>query len=140
MAIKRFTLVMGLVFIALALSGLIPGLSTQPRANDPFLNVPWGYGRALGLFPVNVLHSLVHLVFGVWGVLAANDALSSRGYCRASAVIFFVLTVFGLIPGLSTFFGLVPLFGHDVWLHAAITAATGYFGYVWSEQGRPRTI
>jgi hypothetical protein len=35
----------------------------------------------------------------------------------------------GLIPGLSTLFGLVPLFGHDVWLHALTAIIAAWFGY-----------
>jgi hypothetical protein len=44
-------------------------------------------------------------------------------------VVYAVLTVAGLIPGLNTLFGLVPLFGHDIWLHALITIAAAYFGF-----------
>lgn len=39
------------------------------------------------------------------------------------------LAVMGLIPGLDTLFGLVPIFGHDVWLHAVTAAAAVYFGW-----------
>ena len=35
----------------------------------------------------------------------------------------------GLIPVLNTTFGLVPLFGHDVWLHAGTAALAAYFGF-----------
>ena len=35
----------------------------------------------------------------------------------------------GLIPGLNTVFGLIPLHGHDVWLHLILAAAAGYFGW-----------
>jgi hypothetical protein len=34
------------------------------------------------------------------------------------AVVYGILTVMGLIPALDTTFGLIPLYGHDVWLHA----------------------
>lgn len=36
----------------------------------------------------------------------------------------------GLIPGLDTTFGLVPLFGNDVWLHILLAAPAAYFGFV----------
>jgi len=32
--------------------------------------------------------------------------------------------------GLRTTFGLVPLYGHDVWLHAVLAAVAAYFGFV----------
>jgi hypothetical protein len=45
------------------------------------------------------------------------------------AVLYGGLAVMGLIPGLNTLFGLVPLFGHDVWLHAGTAAIAAYFGF-----------
>ena len=35
----------------------------------------------------------------------------------------------GLIPVLNMTFGLIPLYGHDVWLHAGIAAMAAYFGF-----------
>ena len=40
-----------------------------------------------------------------------------------------LLTVMGLIPGLNTTFGLIPIHGNDVWLHALIAIAAAYFGF-----------
>jgi hypothetical protein len=37
--------------------------------------------------------------------------------------------VLGLVPGLNTVFGLVPIHGHDVWLHAGTALAAAYFGW-----------
>ena len=45
------------------------------------------------------------------------------------AIAYAALMVFGLIPGLNTLFGLVPLYGHDVWLHAVLAAVAAYFGF-----------
>jgi uncharacterized protein DUF4383 len=44
--------------------------------------------------------------------------------------VYAVLLVMGLIPGLDTVMGLVPLHGNDVWLHAGIAAVAAYFGFV----------
>jgi hypothetical protein len=38
--------------------------------------------------------------------------------------------VAGLVPGLNTMFGLVPLFGNDIWLHALLAGIAAYFGWV----------
>jgi hypothetical protein len=35
----------------------------------------------------------------------------------------------GFIPLLNTTFGLVPLYGHDLWLHAALAIVAAYFGF-----------
>ena len=95
-----------------------------------------GYGYLLGLFPVNVLHNLVHLVIGVLGMLAAGRAYNAVVYSRGLAVFYGLLAVMGLFPVLYTTFGLIPIFGNDVWLHGLTAAAAAYFG--WSASiGRP---
>jgi hypothetical protein len=44
--------------------------------------------------------------------------------------VYAIFAVMGLIPGLDTVFGLVPLHGNDVWLHALLAAGAAYFGFV----------
>jgi hypothetical protein len=91
--------------------------------------VSQGYGLVLGLFPVNVLHNIVHLLFGVLGLAAYANAFPAVSYARIVAVSYAVLALMGLIPGLNTTFGLVPIYGADVALHAVIAAAAAYFGF-----------
>ena len=85
---------------------------------------------ALGLFPVNVLHNLVHLAFGVWGLLAARTVVGSVVYGKGVAIIYGLLTLLGLIPATNTTFDLVPIYGNDVWLHAGLALLAAYFGFV----------
>jgi hypothetical protein len=86
-------------------------------------------GDLLGLFHVNVLHTLVHVLFGAMGLAMARSSDSVRLYARVVAVGYGLLTVMGLVPALSTVFGLIPIRGHDVWLHGAIALASAYFGF-----------
>ena len=130
MSTRTFALVWGVVFLMLATTGFIPGLLQDIHPEDPHLLVDEMYGRALGLFPVNVLHSLVHLVFGIWGVLAYRDWDKAKAYAKAVAVIYGLFVVMGLIPGLNTTFGLVPLHDNDVWLHAVLAIPAAYFGFI----------
>lgn len=136
MNIKQFTMILGVIFLAIGVLGFFPALVSAPHATDPNLAVDSIYGRLLGLFPVNVLHSLIHLAFGAWGLWASQNLTNSRTFCKANAIIYGILAVVGLIPGLNTFFGLVPLFGHDVWLHGLIAVATAYYGWVWEPGAR----
>ena len=129
MNVRNFALIYGIVFLLVAISGFIPGFVTPLEAEHPELAVESGAGRLFGLFPVNVLHNLVHGVFGVWGLLAWRSAPASMTYARAVAIIYAVFAVMGLIPALQTTFGLVPLYGHDVWLHVVLAAVAAYFGW-----------
>lgn len=127
---RTFAMVWGILFLGLAATGLIPGLLHPPAPGHPDLAVDAMHGQALGLFPVNILHTLVHLAFGIWGLVAARRWDSARTYAKATAIIYALFVVMGLIPGLDTTFGLVPLHGNDVWLHILLAVPAAYFGFV----------
>jgi len=127
---RRFALVWGILFLVIAASGLIPGLWQPAGPEHPEMQVDSMYGDALGLFPVNILHSIVHLLFGVWGLMASRNWDSAKTFAKATAIIYAIFVVMGLVPGLNTTFGLVPLFGHDVWLHVLLAVPAAYFGFV----------
>jgi hypothetical protein len=87
----------------------------------------------LGLFPINILHNIVHLAIGLWGVLSYRSYGGARTYARGLVVLYALLAIMGLVPGLNTTFDLIPIFGHDVWLHALTALAAAYFGFVHRE-------
>jgi Domain of unknown function (DUF4383) len=82
MALRRFALILGIVFLIVGLAGFVPGM-TVPHSH-PDVNVTTGLGLELSLFPVNVLHNVVHLLFGVWGLMAARSAAGARAYAVRS--------------------------------------------------------
>jgi hypothetical protein len=137
MTLRAFSILYGVVFLLAGAAGFIPGLS--PDHVHPGLAVTAGSRLAIGLFPVNILHNLVHLAFGVWGLLAARSAMGARAYAKAVAIIYAVLTLLGLFPGANMMFGLVPLYGNDIWLHALLAVVAGYFGFVHREQASGTT-
>jgi len=128
MKTRTFALILGIAFLGAGILGFVPAFLSAPDANPP-LRLETGHGNLLGLFPVNVLHNLVHLIFGVWGVVVWRNFAASRGYCRSVAIIYGVLAIAGFIPVLNTLFGLVPLHGNDIWLHGVIAVVAAYFGY-----------
>lgn len=79
---------------------------------------------------MNVLYNLIYIAFGIWGVLASRGPRAARGYGRSVAVIYGLLTIMGLVPLTSTTFGLVPIYGNDIWLHAVLALVATYFGFV----------
>jgi hypothetical protein len=131
---RYFALIFGIIYALVGLMGFIPGLVQPPAPTDPPLAVDANYGYLLGLFPVNVLHNLFHLVVGVLGVVAFQRFDWARTYCRVFAIVFFLLALMGFFPGLNTTFGLIPLFSHDIWLHVLTTIATAYFGFLAAQE------
>jgi hypothetical protein len=129
MTARNFALIIGIIYVIAGVAGFVPPLMGRVPADAPQVGVTAFYGAVLGLFPANILHHLVHLAIGAWGIAAARSMSGARSFSKALAVIYAVLGVMGLIPGLNTMFGLVPLFGHDVWLHLGTALVAAYFGW-----------
>jgi hypothetical protein len=127
--IQTFARIYGIVFLLVGIGGFIPGV-TQPH-DHPGLAVEAASGMELGLFPVNVLHNLVHILFGAWGLFAAGSLGAARNYARVVAIAYALLTLLGVIPATNTTFGLVPIYGHDIWLHALLAVGAAYFGFAY---------
>lgn len=132
MRVQTFARIYGILFLIVGVGGFIPGV-TQPH-DHPGLAVEAASGMELGLFPVNALHNLVHIIFGAWGLFAARALGTARTYARVVAIAYALLTILGLIPATNTTFGLVPIYGHDVWLHALLAAVAAYFGFAYRER------
>ena len=130
MKIRYFALAFGIVFLLVGIAGFIPAFVTTPLDMPRDLAIEAGHGYLFGLFPVNILHNLVHIAFGIWGLAAYRTLGNARLYARAVAVIYAILAIMGLFPVLNTTFGLIPLHGNDIWLHALLAAIAAYFGFV----------
>ena len=120
--VQRVALIFGVGFLLAAIAGfLVTGLNVM----DPN---PATAPRALGLFPVNVLHNFIHLAFGIWGLVAWRSYGASKTYCQVGGVIYLLLVVLAFVS--PTTFGLVPIGGNDIWLHILLGAPLAYFGFV----------
>lgn len=126
---RSFARVIGIMFLAVGVLGFIPGLKSPPPLSAPHLAVEGGYGLLLGLFPVNWIHNLVHLAVGVIGWSSSRTMVDARKFARGLTLFYSTLALMGVIPALNSLFGLAPLFGHDIWLHAGTAAVAAYFGF-----------
>ncbi len=126
---RSFTLSIGIAFVLAGIGGFIPILTTQADATAPALTLNLNYGYLLGMFPVNFLHNLFHLVAGLAALWAVSDEGLARRYCQIIGVILTLFTIMGSLPALSTALGLMPLFGHDVWLHGLEATVALYLGF-----------
>ena len=73
-------------------------------------------------------HNIVHILIGVWGLMAARSEVNAINFCKIAGVVYLVLGALGFVQ--PDGFGLVPLGGNDVWLHLVLGAVLAYFGFV----------
>jgi len=117
MTAKTFALIIGCVYLALGALGFVPQFVTAADAT-PALRISAFHGYLFGLFPVNFMDNLAYLAIGAWGLAAARSPGGARAYAGAMATLFGALSVLGLMPATRTLFGMMPIHGNDVWLHA----------------------
>ncbi len=116
--LQKTALIVGIVFLLVGVAGFIPGLTT----NIDTMQFAGHMSEAmlLGVFQVSILHNIVHLLFGVVGVVCAMRVAASRWYLIAGGVVYLVLWLYGLIvPGEHTA-NFVPLNDADNWLHLGL--------------------
>jgi hypothetical protein len=122
--------ILGAVFLLAGIAGFVPLLTVPADLTAPYVTIGANYGFVAGLFPVNLVHDIVHLAFGVWGVAASFAAFgASVRYCRFVTWIYALMLLLGLMPITNTLFGIAPVYGHDLWLHAIIVLAAVFGGY-----------
>ncbi len=131
MKTRYFAMVIGIVYLLVGVMGFVPAFRTMDASHTmPNLAVNATNGFLVGLFPINVLHNIVHLLVGVLGVGMASKFATAQAFSRGLAIFYGLLAVMGLIPVLNTTFGLIPIFGADVLLHAVSALVAAYFGFV----------
>jgi len=129
--IQRVATISGVVFIVVAVLGLLVG-------GMPGMKMGAASVMLLGLFPVNMLHNLVHGAFGVWGVIAGRGEKASVTYALGSGVAYLVLGVLGMFT--DSLLGMVPIGGYDVVLHLALAlvlAGCGFWALWFAPQRAP---
>ncbi|WP_433723918.1 DUF4383 domain-containing protein [Nocardia sp. CA-129566] len=119
--IQLAAMTVGAVFLSVGILGFIPGVTTD------FDSMRWAehhsHAQLLGLFTVSVLHNVVHLAFGIAGLLAGVRAATARAYLIGGGGIYLVLWLYGLLIDQTSAANFVPLDTADNWLHFGLGIA-----------------
>ena len=114
-AVQKAALAVGVVFLAVGVLGFIPGITTH-FGSMSFASHMSG-AKLLGLFQVSVLHNIVHLLFGVAGLVLARTFGGARQYLIVGGIIYLVLFLYGLVVGQNSAANFVPVNTADDILH-----------------------
>lgn len=113
--VQKASLAVGAVFLLVGVLGFVPGIT----GNYDQLHFAGHHSEAmlLGLFQVSALHNVVHLLFGVAGIVLAKTASGARSFLLYGGIIYLVLFVYGLVIPQDTAGNFVPVNGADNILH-----------------------
>jgi hypothetical protein len=114
LAVQGAAVLVAAAFLAVGIAGFIPGLTSHLD------QLHWAHGShsaLFGVFEVSVVHNLLHLAFGVAGLLLARTFARARAYLIIGGAIYLGLWVYGLLIDLGGPRNLLPLNNADNWLH-----------------------
>ena len=126
---RAFTLLVGVVYLALGICGMIPPLrGLSPYWTEPPPAVSLGYGFLFSIFAVNVVSVLVFVAIGVGGLVAAFKLRSSRVFERTLFTVSIIFAILGCMPAVSR--GPMPLYGWTDGLFMMTALLSFYFAFV----------
>lgn len=121
---RTVALVLGVVYVIVGVLGFIPDLVTGAAPE----NMPSADGNLLGIFPVNAVHNVVHLVIGAALLYGATGTAAAILVSRVVGIVYIVVGLLG-IP-FPNGFDLLPLGGADILLHLATGAVLLAIGFM----------
>jgi len=125
---RKIALLFGVVFLVVGIAGFIPGITTH-YGDMKFAGHMSG-AKLLGIFMVSVLHNIVHLAFGVAGILMSRASRSAAMYLLVGGIVYAVVWIYGLAVGMDSDANFVPLNTADNWLHFLLAVAMIALGVV----------
>src|SRR5215218_10116711 len=125
-AVQKAALAVGIVFLAVGVLGFIPGITTNYSALAIYSHE--SDALLLGIFQVSILHNIVHLLFGIAGLVLARTVSWARNYLVWGGVIYLVLFIDGLIVGQRSAANFVAVITADDFLHRVVGVGMSALG------------
>jgi len=114
---KLYARIFGVVALLIGILGFVPGISSGYA----------GSGFLLGVFAINPLHNVIHIVTGLIGIFAGYYAAGAyaRTYALVFGIVYALVTILGFTPLVmdGSLLGLIPINMADNVLHIAISAS-----------------
>ncbi|MET9428427.1 MULTISPECIES: DUF4383 domain-containing protein [unclassified Streptomyces] len=126
--VQQAALLVGLVFLLVAVLGFIPGITTDYGSME--FAEHHSEAKLLGVFQVSILHNLVHLLFGIAGLAMSRSVSGARAFLIGGGVVYLALWLYGLFIDHDSGANFIPVNTADNWLHFALGALMVLLGVV----------
>lgn len=108
---KTLVMVLGVVFVVIGVLGFF---------NNPIL----------GIFEVDAVHNVVHLLSGLVALFMASlGEASAKTYAKIFGLVYGLVAVLGLVMGEGKLLGLMQINNADNYLHILLTVVLLYAGF-----------
>lgn len=116
MNVSKMATWFGIVLLAIGILGFVPGVTTAD-------------GMLLGIFEVDGLHNIIHLLSGIIAlVMAKKGDKGARTFFKVFGIVYLVVAVVGLLQG-DTVLGLFDANMADHLLHLVIATLALWYGF-----------
>jgi uncharacterized membrane protein YuzA (DUF378 family) len=132
--IRTVAITVAVVFLLVGLAGFIPGLTTN-YSDMTFAGHESG-AKLFGVFQVSILHNIVHLLFGIAGLLLARTVSGARAFLIGGGAVYALLWIYGLVVDHGSDANFVPVNPADNWLHLVLAVAMVGLGIALSRGDR----
>lgn len=114
--LKKAAVIAGILFIVAGILGFVPGITVD--------------GRLLGIFAVDALHNVVHIVSGAIALYVGRTSEhAARKYFQIFGIVYGLITLLGFFHMDRPLLGIMAHNTADVVLHLLITVASLYLGF-----------
>ncbi|SBT46077.1 DUF4383 domain-containing protein [Micromonospora auratinigra] len=114
-AVQKAALAVAAVFVLIGVLGFVPGFTTH-YGDLAFAGHHSG-AKLIGLFQVSVLHNLLHLLFGLTGLVLARRVGGARLFLAGGGAAYLALWLYGFAIDRESAANFVPVNDADNWLH-----------------------
>jgi hypothetical protein len=133
--VQVLALFIGATFLVVGILGFIPGITSNLYGGLDFAGHD-SQAKLLHVFQVSWLHNLVHVGYGIAGLLLARTWETARAYLIGGGIVYLVLWLYGLIISQSGGANFVPVNTADNWLHFVLGLGMVSLGFVTTRDRR----
>lgn len=121
-------LLVGATFLLVGVLGFVPGITTN--YGDLSFNDHHSEAQLLGLFQVSVLHNVVHILFGIAGLMWWRTVQAARAYLIGGGIVYLLLGLYGSAIEHDSGANFVPVNTADNLLHFGLGIAMVALGLI----------
>jgi flagellar biosynthesis protein FlhB len=125
--LKNMATLFGWVLLVVGVLGFVPGITQN--------------GMLLGMFAVNAMLSLLHIITGLAGLYAASQGEpSSKMFFQVFGVVYLIIAILGFMSDTGMVLGLFANNMADTWLNVVIALVALYLGFASKAEHSTQTV
>jgi len=113
--VRTAAMVVAAVFLLVGVLGFVPGVTTD--YDGMTFAGHESTAMLLGVFHVSILHNIVHLLFGIVGLVLARTVSGATAFLIGGGAVYLLLWLYGVVIDHDSAANFVPLNTADNWLH-----------------------